>query len=108
MYSINVYNTGIGICASYGREPPGRQPYRLGELIQALQQRHVQQSVDDPQLCSLSAGEPVAVQRRTSRPRTDARTRDARRLHRPLDQPDVLGQLQRALFSVYIQRKRKL
>jgi len=80
----------------------------VGGLIQAPQQWHVQQSVDDPQLCSFSAGEPVTTQRRTSRPRTDARSRDARRLHRPLDQPHLLGQLQRALFSFYIQRKWKL
>lgn len=84
-YPAFVVPTGVGVCARNGRQPFGLGPLKLDRRVQTVQQRHLQQPVDDRQLRCVSAGPTAAGQRRATCARADARLRGAQRRYRSSD-----------------------
>lgn len=96
----------IGFRPCDGGESIGIGRIGMDEIVHRTQQRNVQQSVAGDKLLAVSAGWPNAKKRIALRSRADARTgRNAWR-DQWIFELDVLGKLQRAVFSVHIRDER--
>lgn len=101
-----MINIGDGFRSGDGGESAGVRRIGVDEIIQATQQRHVQQPMAGDKLLAVSARSHDAQKRFALRSRTNTWiNRDARR-DPIVFESDVLGELQRAILTGDIRGKR--